>query len=237
MIRTVSIERSAVGVGDNERRASNTSVGDFSNCSRVRLNTLFAMDIIVAPFYYLYAWKKRNRDNEELLKQITKYTGCDYIRMQEGLNMIDLETYKKNNRVRQNRTVQGWLRKRLIPGVINAPSLEDVRFPNSARSPYRYRSKIKRDTPSVCAHVVNAAVNNEYIDCRMCHIPEIDFNNAIALLLQSDLINVRIEEGVTYYNSTANSEPLSGKHLKEIRQFVLDLSEAVARGATAGALN
>lgn len=153
--------------------------------------------------------------------------------------MIDIEAYKAKCGISSNRYVEGWLKEDLILGARSGPSLEDYCFPDSARRPYRYRGKIKptTDATSIRAHIVNACIRREHITKEMCFATQGEFNRMIEDLANCGLISVRVEDGITYYDSTSESDLYEGKKLSIIRKFVLDALEAISKGVTEGGLN
>ena len=64
-----------------------------------------------------------------------------------------------------------------------------------------------------------------------------EFNRMIEDLTKCGLISVRVEDSITYYDSTPESDLYEGKKLSIIRKFVLDALEAIAKGVTEGGLN
>jgi hypothetical protein len=151
--------------------------------------------------------------------------------------MIDLDTFKERNRVSKNKYIEDWIKDDLIPGVRRGPSIEDTQFPNSARRPYRYRARIKQDANNIRAHIVNACVRREHITKEMCHMTQDEFVSQIDTLVNHGLVLIRIEDGITYYDSTAQCDTVAGKTIREIRKFVLDVIEAASRGYAEGMFN
>ena len=153
--------------------------------------------------------------------------------------MMDIEAYKAKCGISSSRYIEGWLKEDLIPGVRSGPSLEDYFFPDSARRPYRYRGKIKptTDATSIRAHIVNACIRREHITKEMCFATQGEFNSMIEDLTTCGLISVRVEDNITYYDSTSRSDLYEGKKFSAIKKFVLDALEAIAKGVTEGGLN
>ena len=153
--------------------------------------------------------------------------------------MMDIEAYKAKCGISSSRYVKGWLKEDLIPGVRSGPSLEDFYFPDSARRPYRYRGKIKpaTDATSIRAHIVNACIRREHITKEMCFATQGEFNRMIEDLTTCGLISVRVEDNITYYDSTSRSDLYEGKKFSAIKKFVLDALEAVSKGIAEGSLN
>ena len=156
-----------------------------------------------------------------------------------GKDMMDIEAYKAKCGISSSRYVEGWLKEDLIPGVRSGPSLEDFYFPDSARRPYRYRGKIKpnTDASSIRAHIVNACIRREHITKEMCFATQGEFGGFIEDLVSCGLISVRVEDNITYYDSTSRSDLYEGKKFSAIKKFVLDALEAVTEGITEGSIN
>ena len=148
--------------------------------------------------------------------------------------MIDLATFKTRCGVTKNKYVEQWISEGLIPGGRSGPSIEDARFPDSARRPYRFRAKVKQDAKNIRAHIVNACVRREHITSDMCHMTPDEFSSAINDLVGYGLVSIRVEDGITYYDSTARCDSMAEKPIREIRKFILDAIEAASRGCAEG---
>jgi len=133
--------------------------------------------------------------------------------------MMDIEAYKAKCGISSSRYVKGWLKEDLIPGVRSGPSLEDFYFPDSARRPYRYRGKIKpaTDATSIRAHIVNACIRRDHITKEMCFATQGEFNRMIEDLTTCGLISFRVEDNITYYDST------SGFYLSRVDSAILQI--------------
>lgn len=153
--------------------------------------------------------------------------------------MIDLREYKRNVGVSKNKYVAEWLEKELIPGAKRAPDLENTMFPNSARRPYRGRGRIKANANAnvLRTHIVKAALRREYFSRKMCFASEAEFRWLVDELVATNLIRVRVEEGITYFDSTCLSEKYLNCSFNNLRQFVLDAINAAAKGVAAACLD
>lgn len=152
--------------------------------------------------------------------------------------MISLSTYMKCVGVTRKEYVAGWIENELIPGVVKAPDIESTLFPDSARRPYKDRSKIKAtsEASKIRTHIMKASLNREQITKEMCHLNQMEFNGFINELVAADLIRLRIEEGITYYDATIKSEVYEGKTFGELRKFTLDALKAIAKGTAEGTI-
>ena len=57
----------------------------------------------------------------------------------------------------------------------------------------------------------------------------------IAELEKADLLRIRIEDGIEYYDSTLKSSAYANRSLNEIKSFVIEALKAVSEGAAKGA--
>ena len=153
------------------------------------------------------------------------------------MSTISLDEFTKNCGTKKS-YVKKWLDGHLIPGVTLAPSLEDTLFPRSARRPYRFRAKIKPTTTAkdIRTHIVNACIRREHIMSDMCHMSKNEFALIIQDLVKNDLIRVRREDGITYYDSTQKCDSYNGRRFEDLRKFVINMIKTAAEGAVEGAI-
>ena len=59
----------------------------------------------------------------------------------------------------------------------------------------------------------------------------------IADLEKADLVIIRIEDGITYYDSTQKTKEYANKSLREIGNFVQGCLKSIAEGATSAVIN
>ena len=71
----------------------------------------------------------------------------------------------------------------------------------------------------------------------LCDRTQGEFNSMIEDLTTCGLISVRVEDNITYYDSTSRSDLYEGKKFSAIKKFVLDALEAVSKGIAEGSLN
>ena len=127
--------------------------------------------------------------------------------------------------------VREWLEADLIPGVIPGETLEDTRFPDSARRPYRSGSlRAGLDADTLRAHIVKACIQRRHISHKQCCMSKSEFDALIADLVSAGLVRVRVEDGIEYYDSTGEASERENKALKDVRSFVIDALEALSRG-------
>lgn len=149
---------------------------------------------------------------------------------------MTLKKYMEKTGVTKRKYVEEWLDKDLIPGVGKDPQTGEYIFPDSARRPYRPRLKPTANATTIRASILNACLKREYISCHIYNMSQGEFQSFINDLLNAELIRERIEEGVTYYDSTPKSDAYRGKSIKAIREFIIDclgtVVEKTAYGAT-----
>ena len=150
--------------------------------------------------------------------------------------MLDFYGFKEKVGVTKNEYVQEWLDNNLIPGAVKGDKITDAKFLDSSRRPYRSRwLKTDTDADKVRAHIVKACINRQHITKETCHASKGEFDGFIAELEKADLLRIRIEDGIEYYDSTLKSSAYANRSLNEIKSFVIEALKAVSEGAAKGA--
>lgn len=161
--------------------------------------------------------------------------GIIIIEKERSYNMT-LTEYMKNTGVTKRKYVEEWLDKDLIPGVSKDTQTGEYVFPNSARRPYRPRLKSTANATTIRTSILNACLKRQYISCDIYNMSHGEFQSFVNDLLKAELIIERVEDGITYYDSTSKSDGYRGKCIKTIRKFVIDClgvtAEKVAYGTT-----
>ncbi len=147
--------------------------------------------------------------------------------------MLNLQAYMKKAGVTKKHYVAQWLEEDLIPGVIRGQRLEDTLFPEAARRPYRSRWLRPVSTADeVRSHIIKACLTKHHISHKTCYMSAEEFDAMVAELVGLGLVRIRVEDGITYYDSTANSGDYRDRNLREIREFLIDAMESAAKGIT-----
>ena len=150
--------------------------------------------------------------------------------------MLDFYGFKEKVGVTKNEYVQEWLDNNLIPGAVKGDKITDAKFLDSSRRPYRSRwLKADTDADKVRAHIVKACINRQHITKETCHASKGEFDGFIAELEKADLLRIRIEDGIEYYDSTLKSSAYANRSLNEIKSYVIEALKAVSEGAAKGA--
>ena len=150
--------------------------------------------------------------------------------------MLDFYGFKEKVGVTKNEYVQEWLDNNLLPGAVKGDKITDAKFLDSSRRPYRSRwLKSDTDADKVRAHIVKACINRQHITKETCHASKGEFDGFIAELEKADLLRIRIEDGIEYYDSTLKSSAYANRSLNEIKSFVIEALKAVSEGAAKGA--
>ena len=149
---------------------------------------------------------------------------------------MTFKDYMKKTRVTKRKYVDEWLEKDLIPGVSKDSQTGEYIFPNSARRPYRPRLKSNANAPTIRASILNACLKREYIFHGIYNMSHGEFLSFINDLLKAELISERVEDGITYYDSTIKSDIYRGKSIKVIRKFVIDCLGTVIEKTAYGAM-
>ncbi|MCM1232246.1 MAG: hypothetical protein NC489_19150 [Ruminococcus flavefaciens] len=149
--------------------------------------------------------------------------------------MLDMNGYMKKVGVTKKKYVTDWLAKDLIPGALQDEATGEYSFPESARRPYRCSSlKANTKAPQIRAHIVKACINRQHITKDMCFMSEGEFNGMIDDLVNAGWIRRRVEDEITYYDSTERSDTYSGQPLKELVKILNSTLSVVAEAAARG---
>ncbi len=152
--------------------------------------------------------------------------------------MMDLKAYMKKCGVTKRQTVQMWLDRELIPGVVPGETLEDTLFPDNARRPYQNRwLRPGTDADAVRSHILKACLKQYHISHKTCHMSREEFDAMAGELAELGLIRIRQADGIDYYDSTTKSRQYQERSLGELRKFLLELTEAAAKGTTGALLD
>lgn len=149
--------------------------------------------------------------------------------------MSILEFVKKYGVKRKN--VEKWIKDGWLPGVYYDEATKNWVIPNSARRPYKSRYiKPTATATELRSHVVKACIKRKHISPLILYTSRGEFDALIKELIQARLIVERVEDGVTYYDSTKQADTYDNKPMKYLRKFVLECVEAAARGVVNGVL-
>ena len=149
---------------------------------------------------------------------------------------MDLKKFMKKTGVTKKKYVDKWIDDDLIPGAVRKDGVYS--FPESARRPYRGGNlKAGLSADKIRAHIVKAAILRHHISANSCHMSAGEFSAMITDLANADLIQIRVEDGVTYYDSTQKTRDYAKKSLHELGRFVQDCLKSLAEGATTAAIN
>lgn len=154
--------------------------------------------------------------------------------------MMNLKQYMEKTGVTKKKYVVEWLNKDLIPGANDEGG--EYSFPDSARRPYRDgHLKAGLSAEKIRAHIIKATLARQHITAVACHMSDGEFQAMISDLVEADLVRIRIEDDITYYDSTRKSEEYKNRSLREIGKFVQEcmgiIAKNVAEGATKAAIN
>ena len=152
--------------------------------------------------------------------------------------MMDLKEFMKKVDVTKPRYVQRWIDCDLIPGIIKGDTLDKTQFPDSARRPYfSHALKPNLSADKIRAHIVKACIERKHITKETCFASSGEFNGFICDLENAGLIHRRIEDGITYFDSTSKSDMCQKKNLNAIKDFILDAIKASSEGLGKGAVS
>ena len=148
---------------------------------------------------------------------------------------MTLKDYMEKTGVTKRKYVEDWLDRELIPGVVKDTNTGEYIFPDSARRPYRPRFKPTANATTIRASILNACLKRDYISSKIYNMSHGEFLSFIGDLTKAGLIHERIEDGITYYDSTPKSDVYRGKSIKAIREFIIDCLGTVVEKAAYGA--
>ena len=142
----------------------------------------------------------------------------------------------KKTKASRKAYVDKWIDNGLIPGAVRDKN--GYIFPESARRPYRDgHLKAGMSAHKIRAHIVKAVILRQHISSSTFYMSEGEFQGMIADLEKADLVIIRIEDGITYYDSTQKTKEYANKSLREIGNFVQGCLKSIAEGATSAVIN
>lgn len=148
---------------------------------------------------------------------------------------MTIKEYMKKTNVSKRKYVELWIEDGLIPGVVKDEKTGELFFPESARRPYRARLKPNAKASVIRASILNACLKQEHISNKTYGLSEGEFSSFINDLLFAGLINERIEDGITYYDSTLKADEYRDKSVKFIEKIVINCLKVVTENAAYGA--
>lgn len=146
--------------------------------------------------------------------------------------MLTIEEYMKKTRVSKKKYVLEWVSDDLIPGTIceNGECL----FPDSARRPYKARAT-KPNAKTIRTSIVNACLKKQHVTNKTFHLSEGEFNGFIRDLVNAGLIVERVEDGITYYDSTMKSDEFKANKFEKLSSNVNKIVQTVGTVSAAAA--
>ena len=121
------------------------------------------------------------------------------------------------------KTVLVWIYNGLIPMA----SVDRNYIPDSARIPHT-SSAVK--TSSIYVSIVDACIKRRHVCPKTFKMCEGEFLAIIERLVNANLIERRVADGVTYYDAT----PQAAQQTGSIKKFVLEAIEKVSAGVAYG---
>ncbi len=134
---------------------------------------------------------------------------------------MTINEFMKKAGVSKKKYVESWIECNLIPGISKDDETGEWIFPDSARRPYRPRCSANASASTIRASILKACLKREHISKETYHMSEGEFLRFIEELVNADLISVRIEDGITYYDSTIKSDTYKNKSVKELKKVIL----------------
>ncbi|WP_461810589.1 hypothetical protein [Faecalimonas sp.] len=153
---------------------------------------------------------------------------------------LNLKQYMKQVNVKRREYVKEWIENDLIPGIVYSEKIEDVLFPESARRPYRDRNHIKANASAskIQAHILKATLQRQHITPQMCYMSKGEFTVIINQLVKANLIEIRVEDGVEYFDSTVISRQWEDNKIQELVTEIAHVAiSSTTEGITTAYLN
>ena len=147
---------------------------------------------------------------------------------------MNLKQYMMKTGVTKKAYVDLWIDNDLIPGASRIDGV--YTFPDSSRRPYR-DSHLKPGLPAekIRAHIIKAALLRQHISASTCFMSNGEFAAMISDLDNAGLLSVRIEDGITYYDSKQKSKASENQSLRAIGKFVQECLAITANNVAEGA--
>lgn len=138
------------------------------------------------------------------------------------------------------RTVVGWLNKRLVPGAYILADTQEWYIPEDARPPYM-KKKPKNGGDAMYKSIANAVSEGCAVFPELYNMTKQRFDVYINQLIAAGIITSYIAEGITYYETTfetAKFAKMPNKAAMEImKQFIEAYNKGTAQGVTEGMLS
>ena len=141
--------------------------------------------------------------------------------------MLSVEEFAKKVGVSED-TVLKWIKKELIPGTVPDEETGKMLIPNSARRPYFPRCMKKAAADTIRASIINACIKRRHVSEKTYNMNKGEFEKIIENLEKADLITRRVEDGITYYDSTPKSDEYKGKNTRDICKLLVELLGTLA---------
>lgn len=141
---------------------------------------------------------------------------------------MTIDAYMVHYRIKRKETVIKWILNGYIPNA----NLETDYIPDSARMPYT--STRAKNAKAIYKSIITATIQRKHVVPELYKITKDEFDGYIRRLSQSGYIEIRVTDGIEYYDATLKANTFN---LKEFLQFTQAVSAGVAEGITTAALN
>lgn len=134
--------------------------------------------------------------------------------------------------------IQKWVSKGLIPGAIKDPKNGEINIPINARVPYTAARATSED--SIYTSIATACINKKHVVNQLYNISEDKFEDYINNLVASNIIVIKNENNITYYDATSKTQNAFQNGKKEFREYIVTsiatvlgkIAEGITRGLT-----
>ena len=132
--------------------------------------------------------------------------------------------------------IQKWVSNGLIPGVTKDSQNGEINIPQNARVPYTAARATSED--SIYTSIATACINKKHVVNQLYNISEDKFEDYINNLVASNIIVIRNENNVAYYDATISAQNAFQNGKKEFREYIVtsiaDVLGKIAEGITRG---
>lgn len=112
-------------------------------------------------------------------------------------NDMDLTTFIKNFKIKQEQTALNWIEENLIPGAYYDASSQEWKVPDAARPPYtKARAK---NSSAIYVSIVKGCIKRYHVLPKLYNLSQQEFDVYIQQLIKANLITVVYHQDIPYY--------------------------------------
>ena len=135
---------------------------------------------------------------------------------------MNINEFMNRYEIKTKKSVVRWLNENYIDGAIF--NNNEWVIPNSARLPYtRIKNKSHLNANKLRAYIVKSSISRLHINCHILGISENEFNMMIQDLVNHNLIQIRREDGINYYDSTVKSNEIFTRNFAKFTKIITEI--------------